>query len=257
MTVSHGVGLVCACMAFAAPALAAAQRAVDGTAVENAAEMSVDVSITHTVVDKEGNLAFPAPAPTRFTVARTRTAAGWQTTVTYRKHAGAPTRASAHPLDGARVEFDEDSGATRVYDATGELDTLLSKDPAPGLSLAQGPGQWLEGLVAPDNGRFTRSRDLSEKYGKPVGSEAGLDRFLVHRDGVVEEVLADPRSALPREINTVRDGILESHIVFDYDRRADGSWIRRSMRAEQIVPGDTGHRARTTVEFANLTTGGK
>jgi hypothetical protein len=258
MTVTHGVGVACACVAFAVPAMpAAAQRAVDETAMAKAGEMSVEVSITHTMVDKDGKLAFPVPAPTRFTVVRTRRSARWQTVVTYRKHAGTPTRASSHPLDGARVEFDEDSGATRVYDSAGELNTLLSTDSAAGPSLAQAPKQWLEGLIASDAGRFTRSRDLSEKYGQPVGREDGLDRYLVHREGVVEEVLADPRSALPREINTVRDGILESHIVFDYDRRGDGTWMRRRMRAEQIVPGEAGHRARTTVEFANLSTGGK
>ncbi len=258
MTVTQGVGLVCACVAFVAPALAAAaQRADSETAVETNAEMSVEISITHTVVDSDGNLAFPAPVPTVFQVARTRWSAGWQTVVTYRKHPGTPTRASAHPLDGARVEFDEDSGATRVYDSTGELNTLLSNDSAAGLPLTQGPRQWLEGLIATEKGRFTRSRDLSEKYGKPVGRVSGLDRFVTHRDGIVEEVLADPRSALLREINTVRDGMLESHIVFDYERRADGAWIRRSMRAEQVVPGDAGHRTRTTVEFANLSTGGK
>ena len=102
-----------------------------------------------------------------------------------------------------------------------------------------------------------RSRDLSEKYGNPVGREQGLDRFLIHRDGVVEEVLADPRSALPREINRIRDGILESHIVLEYDKRADGAWIRRRMRAEHFVPGDMAHRTRTVVEFNKLSAGGR
>jgi hypothetical protein len=258
MTVIQGVGVMCACVVLVAPVAAAAAQDADSiTRGALNVEMSVQISITHTVLDKDGNPALPTSVPTVFTVVRTRRSGTWQTVMTYRKHSGAPTRASSHPLDGARVEFDEDSGATRVYDSTGALNTLLSREAGDGIPGARGPEQWLEGLVATDESRFTRSRDLSEKYGKPVGRVGGLDRFLVHRDGTVEEILADPRSALLREINTVRDGVLESHIVFDYDRRADGAWIRRSMRAEQIVPGDAGHRTRMTVEFANLSTGGR
>ena len=258
MTVIRGVGRMCACLALVAPVSAAAAQSADSiTRGELNVEMSVEISITHTVLDKDGNPALPTSMPTLFTVVRTRRSGTWQTVMTYRKHEGAPTRASSHPLDGARVEFDEDSGATRVYDSTGELNTLLSREAGDEIPGSGGPGQWLEGLVATDEGRFTRSRNLSDRYGAPVGRVGGLDRFLIDRDGTVEEILADPRSALLREINTVRNGILESHIVVDYDRRADGAWIRRSLRAEQIVPGDAGHRTRMTVEFANLAIGGR
>lgn len=252
MTVTDVLRLGCACVAFATPA-AAAQSADSETNVE----MTVEISITHAVLDSEGNPTVPPSTPAVFSVERTRRSGTWQTIMTYRKHPGTPTRASSHPLDGARVEFDEDSGATRVYDSTGVLDARLSRNFSDGIPGARGPGQWLDGLIATDKDRFARARDLSEKYGMPVGREGGLDRFLIHRDGIVEEVLVDPRSALPREINTVREGALESHIVFDYGRRADGAWIRRSMRAEQIVAGDTTHRTRTTVEFTNLSTGGR
>jgi hypothetical protein len=234
------------------PASAAAQ----GTNDERV-EMSVEVSITHTMLDRDGNPALPPAVPTVFTVARTLGPAGWQTVMTYRKHTGPPTRSSSHPLDGARVEFDEGARAARVFDATGELQPLLSRESGDAVPVSRGPGQWLAGLVATDEGRWMRSRDLSEKYGNPVGREQGLDRFLIQRDGVVEEVLADPRSALPREINRIRDGILESHIVLEYDKRADGAWIRRRMRAEHFVPGDMAHRTRTVVEFNKLSAGGR
>ena len=251
MTVTNVSCLVLACVAMILPASAAAQGA------DESVEMSVEVSITHTMLDSDGHPTLPSPVPTVFTVARTRGPAGWQTVVTYRKHTGAPTRASSHPLDGARVEFSEGARAARVFDATGEFQPLLSKEFGDGVPVSRGPGQWLKGLIATDQGRSMRSRDLSEKYGSPVGREQGLDRFLIHRDGTVEEVLADPRSALPREINRIRDGILESHIVLEYDRRADGAWIRRRMRAEHLVPGDMAHRTRTIVEFNNLIAGGR
>jgi hypothetical protein len=254
MTVISVLRLGCACLALVAPGAAANAQSVES---EANAEMSVEISISHTVLDQDGNAALPPSVPTVFTVVRTRRSGTWQTMMTYRKHAGAPTRASSHPLDGARVEFDEDSGATRVFDSTGTLSPLLSKEPRGGMPDPRGPRQWLEGLIATDADRFVRFRDLSEKYGKPVGRERGLDRFLVHRDGVVEEVLADPRSALPHEINTVRDGILESHIVLEYDRRADGAWSRRSLRAEQLVPGDPMRRSQTIVQFANVSMGGQ
>jgi hypothetical protein len=220
-------------------------------------EMSVQVSITREVVDKDGNQVLPVSVPIVFKLARARNLAGWQTVVTYRKHVGTPTRASSHPLDGARVEFDEASGATRVYNSAGELNPLLSTDSTGNLQGALSPGQWLDGLIARDNEQPARWRDLLDKYGKPVGQVRGLQRYLTHREETVEEVLADSHSALLREINTVRDGILESHIVFDYERRADGAWMRKSMRAEQVVPGDATHRTRTIVQFTELSTGGK
>jgi superfamily II helicase len=59
------------------------------------------------------------------------------------------------------------------------------------------------------------------------------------------------------EINSVRDGVLESHVVFEYDRRADAAMVRRRMRSETRLPGEAGHRARTVVEFTNLRMGGQ
>lgn len=221
------------------------------------AEMSVDISITHAVLDAQGNPVVPGGNPTVFTLARARRGAGWQTTVKYHRHAGLPTRASAHPLDGARIEFDESSGTTRVYDSDDELNSFLSNDAAGGLPTTINPGDWLEGVVAGADGRVARSRALQQKYGSAVGRVRGLDRFLATLDETVEEVLADPRSALPIEINTVRDGVLEHHMVFEYDRRPDGAWVRRRMRSEQLVPGSSGHRSRMAVEFTNLSVVGR
>jgi hypothetical protein len=254
MAVVQSARLVCACGLFAAAgSVAAAQSSDSGTSME----MSVQVSITSDVVDTDGNQILPAPVPTVFRLTRMRGSAGWQTVVTYGKYTGIPTRASSHPLDGARVEFDDATGATRVYNSAGVLNPLLSTDSAGGVRGALGPGQWLDGLVARDNEQPTRLRDLLEKYGKPVGRVRGLDRFLTQLEETVEEVLADSHSALLREINTVRDGSLESHIVFDYERRADGAWVRKSMRAEHVVPGDATRRTRTTVQFTELSTGGR
>ena len=154
MAVIQGVRLVCACGLFAAAVSVAAAQSVDsGTNME----MSVQVSVTNEVLDKDGNQVLPVSVPTVFRVARTRHSAGWQTVVTYRKHAGAPTRSSSHPLDGARVEFDEASGTTRVYNSAGELNPLLSTDSTGGLQGALGPGQWLDGLIARDNEQPKRS----------------------------------------------------------------------------------------------------
>ena len=254
MTRTQSVHLAYACLAFS---MLASDAAAQGIERDAHLEMSVDISVTHTVLDREGNVMLPTPVPAVFTVARGRRSGGWHTVVTYRTHRGTPTRSSSHPLDGARIEFDDTSGETRVYNASGELNSMLSNDSTGGLRVARGPEQWLEGLVATPDRRTARSRDLQEKYGKAVGRVGGLDRFVAHREDVVEEVLADPDSGLPVEINTVRHGDLEQHTVFGYERRSDGAWIRRTIRAEQVLPGDSGQRARLTVEFSNVSTGGR
>lgn len=237
--------------------LAAATAGAQPDKKDARVEMSVDIAITHAVLDSDGNHVGPAPTPTRFTLTRARGEGGWRTTMMFRRHSGTPTRASAHPLDGARIEFDEASSTTQVFDADGQLNPLLSRTTSGGLNPAAGPGQWLEGLLATAAGRSARARALQDKHGKAVGRLRGLDRFLTQRENGTEEVLADPRAALPIEINTVRDGVLEQHIVFEYDRRPDGAWARRLMRSEQPVPGSAGHRARMTVEFTNLVVAGR
>lgn len=246
--------VVCAGLAFGVVAVeAAAQNADSGGAVE----MSVEIAITHITVDEDGNSVFPVMPPTVFTVARTGRPGEWRTVMTYPKHTGAATRAAAHPLDGARIEFDETSGTTRVYDASGELNSLLSSESTGGLVGSGGPAKWLDGLIATKATHGKRSRGLHDKYGRPVGRVRGLDRFLTHADGALHEVLADPASGLPVEINTVQDGVLDSHIVFDYASRPGDGWVRRSIRAEQIVPGHPTHRSRLTVEFRNVTARGR
>ncbi len=254
MTRTQWNRLAWVCIVALGPAIEAAAQTAEKA---GQAEMSVDVSITHAVLDDQGNPVLPGGKPTVFTLARAQREAGWQTTVTYRRQTGAPTRASAHPLDGARVEFDEASRTTRVYDSTGELNPFLSNDSTGGLPATNNPGDWLEGLVAGADGRAARSRGLQQKYGKAVGRVRGLDRFLSTRDDTLEEVLEVSISAFTIEIYTLRDGVLEHHMVFEYDRRPDGAWVRRRMRTEQLVPGASGHRSRMTVEFTNLSMAGR
>jgi hypothetical protein len=219
--------------------------------------MSVEIAITQMTIDQDGQSVFPVMAPTVFTVARTGRPGEWRTVMTYRKQAGTATRAASHPLDGARIEFDEASGATRVYDAAGEPHALLSSAAAGAMPGSGGPAQWLEGLIAPQATQEERARDLREQYGQPVERVRGLDRFLTQNDGVLHEVLADPASALPVEINTVENGVLASHIVLDYAEGPNNAWVRRSMRAEQAVPGHSTQRSRLIVEFRNVTTRGR
>jgi hypothetical protein len=254
MSRSQVVGTVCAGLAFFVAASEVAAQSADEGAIT---EMSVEIAITRMTVDQDGQSVGPVTPPTVFTVARTGRPGEWRTVMTYPKHKEPATRAAAHPLDGARIEFDESSGATRVYDAAGESNALLSSESSGGPLGSGGPAQWLDGLIATPATQAQRKRALHDTYGDSVGRVRGLDRFLAYRDGVLHEVLADPASALPVEINTVQDGVLASHLVFDYVRRSNDTWVRRGMRAEQIVPGHPTHRSRLTVEFRNVTTGGR
>lgn len=256
MASTQSVRVVCACVAVIA---AVADVSAQGRERQEPVEMSVDITVTHDVVDKDGNVVGPPQVATAFTVARTRRSGAWQTVLTYRAGPGSSSRASAHPLEGARVVFDEGTGETRFHNAAGELDPLLTggHTKARGLAPEDGPASWLDGLVATPAARTARARDLHEAYGSPVGRVRALDRFVKGRDDVVEEVLADPDAALPLEMNSVRNGALESHIVFEYSRRADDTWVRRRMRAERRLPGEGGHRVRTAVEFTNVQIGGR
>jgi hypothetical protein len=170
---SRIVGPVCAGLVFFVVAGAAAQNSDSGAV----AEMSVEIAITRITVDQDGQSVGPVTPPTVFTVARTGRPGAWRTVMTYPKTQGPATRAGAHPLNGARIEFDESSGATRVYDAAGEPNALLSSDSSGGPLGSGGPAQWLDGLVATPATQVQRKRALHDTYGFRSAAFAGWIGF--------------------------------------------------------------------------------
>ena len=216
---------------------------------QSAAGDSVDVTVTHAVIDAAGQATGPAAPPVAYRLERVRTDTGWKTVMTYRPVAGSTAKPSI--LDRARVEYDESTGRLQIRDGDGRaIDMPASEAPAGPLPAWTGQSL-LDSLEMRPDGKPERLELLEETFGRARGKVRGLDRFLANRDDeITEEVLADPETSAPVEINTARGGRLEQRIVFEYEKRPGGALRRRSMRSESLIPDSDGRRVVTVVSFA-------
>jgi hypothetical protein len=79
----------------------------------------------------------------------------------------------------------------------------------------------------------------------------GLDRFTALDGNRTLEVLANAE-AVPLEVNTLRDGRLLSHTTMTYQPAADGSLVRRTVHAEQLLSPATGERAVIDTDYLSI-----
>jgi hypothetical protein len=235
-----------------------------------------DVMIRHARVRSDGTPVDVAAPPLRYRWERTLSPSGWKTILSFHAAPGdAEGGADARPQDAryavARLEDDGDGTRWRAFNRRGELMQLPPLD-ALGLASARqllpetaesatgaarvGPGgetgrEWIENLIASPARRHTRRETLTRRFGREVGMVSGLTRFLRTEQGETEELLADPVSGLPAEVNLVRGGRLVFHSRLAYSREAEGAWIRRATHVEQEVS-DTGERIVTDLELSNV-----
>ncbi|MCC7035407.1 MAG: hypothetical protein IT179_21510 [Acidobacteria bacterium] len=213
--------------------------------------VAVDVTVTHLIVQPDGSQSLSAP-PTAFTLERRHTPSGWTTVMVYRR---APAGAIPTPLDGARIEYADGARGVKVYDQDGRLNPRLSLEGERGLAVPDGAAAWLDALVADPRHAEDRLLALRRRYGAPAGRIRGLHRFVAQNGDRTREVLADARTGVVTESSVTLDGELQERTRFEYQRRADGSLFRHTIRTEyaQEQPGQG--RAIVTMAFDNLTVG--
>jgi hypothetical protein len=220
------------------------------------AAIAVDVTVTHTVVNPDGSQAGPSSNPTTFTLERRHTSSGWTTVLTYRATPRGADRATATPLDGARIEYADGARGVKAYDKDGRLITRLSQDTdGAGLPVFDGAARWLDALLADPQQRDERRLALQRTHGVPIGRIRGLDRYHSRNGDTENEVLADPRTYVVMESSVAREGVLQERVQFEYAARADGTLFRHTIRTEQAPAGGGQARSMVTVAFSNLTVG--
>ena len=67
----------------------------------------------------------------------------------------------------------------------------------------------------------------------------------------------DPESALPVEVNVVRQNVLETHTTIEYGTIARGQLVRRRLRSEQLIDASSGRRSVVAVDFSNVAAEGR
>jgi hypothetical protein len=215
---------------------------------------AVDVALTHRVVEADGRQAMPIATESAFTLQKLRTRSGaTKIRLTYRPPRSIDqTAVLRNPLEGARLEYDPASGSTTVFDQGG-------RRPNPRLSLSSSSSaplgsveSWLEALVFKAADVALRRQALERSHGRPVGRVGGLTRYLQHRGDVSEELLADPESALPVEVNVMRQDTLEGRITIDYDAARNSHLVLRRLQSEQLIDARSGRRSIVAVQFSNV-----
>ena len=214
---------------------------------------AVDVVLTHRVIEADGTPAIPISTESAFTLQKLRTGSGaTKIRLTYRPaRPGVSASAPRTPLVGARVEYDPASQSTTVFDEDGQR-------PNPRLSLTRSSAalgsfdSWLESLVIAPADVSAREQALERSHGRPVGRVGRLSRYVQVRGEFSEELLVDPESALPVEVNVVRQNVLETHTTIEYGTTARGQLVRQRLRSEQLIDASSGRRSVVDVDFSNV-----
>ncbi len=236
---------------------------------------SADVTVRHRRLRSDGSPNGIDAPPVRYRWERTETAAGWKTVLTFQPPPAAEQRAIATPQDArfevARVEDDEDGTPARVFNRLGQRmelpganDGRLSNArhllPATAALAAADNGQrstsvsgreWVDSVIADPARTQERRAGLRRQFGRPTGKVRGLNRFVRTEANRTEELLADPTSALPLEMNVVEGGRLVWHGRFAYSGDRGGASTRQAMHVEQIMS-EAGERLSTDLELANV-----
>lgn len=150
-----------------------------------------------------------------------------------------------------------DAADRRVLRQTGVVPDPVPADdfrsPAPGLEPpASVSAGWVSRLIVARANHAERADALRVALGSPVNQVGGLDRHIVMQANGMSEVLVDPQTALPVEINVVRGGALVVRTRIAYDALGDDLLVRRRALAERALPGGRGGRLITDVELSNV-----
>ena len=244
-----------ALLASASPLLAQPSPTTTPSEVVIAA---VDVVVTHRVIEADGTSVPAISTDSAFTLQKLRTRSGaTKIRLTYRRPTPASTApAGRTPLDEARVEYDAVSGSTVVMDEGGRrVNPRLSVGPPAPAALGSFD-VWLQSLVFKSTDTAARREALERSHGRPAGRVGRLTRYLQPRGDASEELLVDPVSALPIEVNLVKHGVLEAHTTIEYASTPKGQLVRRRLQAEQLLEGGSGRRSVLSVDFSNVSAEG-
>lgn len=256
------------------------------------AGFSTDITVRQSRTMGDGKIV-PNYFPTmRFRFERSQVRGRWQTVLTRLPQsptdvAGAKDLHFKRPDDVARIEDDGD-GMPRVYDQSGRVMRVPSLDDLVQLIGFGGPDRPLAPISASSktlHDRYVsavgggrsgspwsrgvgagimaladapqRKREIERHLGRSVGKQKGLDRYLAKDGKTTREVLVEPGTSVPLEVNTAEDGTLVMHRRMAYQQDAAGRLFRIGQHTERLQAHSGGQRAVTDVEFSNYRVGPK
>ena len=224
-----------------------------------------------------------------FSLERRRSTRGWSTTLTLADPVAEGGGLTHGPIGAGAAVRIEDSGEDepfRLFDRTGreifmpsdvEIDRLLpavgnsggqvpgvgaDKSRRPGRSLLSRPVRqrstglaWLSSVANSVEGRAERGRRVQASMGRPSGRERGLDRYITEDGAQQRELLFDAQQAVPVEVNTAVNGVLQSHTTLTYDADVRGTLYRTGIRTERLDGNNLRSRTVSELKISNIRSG--
>jgi hypothetical protein len=207
-------------------------------------DYAADVVVERATIDRENRVVERMPT-VRYRLIQRMAAAGLQTEVRFRGTPPFPGRGPLQdPSAGFRVVMSEAEGI-QVFGPDGQR---IAQNSAPAGPAPASPHE--SGLVAPRS-LAERRAALAAAFGPAAGRVRTRQRFLRRTGEEVAEVLVDPTSSLPVEVNTVRGGKLLARSLFTYRTLPDGRVVRASQRDETAADSDdsSGRRSVTLTTY--------
>jgi hypothetical protein len=239
-----------------------------------------DITLKRTHVDAAGQKKGDFSPDITYRWERTKNGSGWKTRITLvgrsqpLVHSQNGTRPIQVPVAVSRIEDDEDGTPMRFYGSDGkelrvpsieELQRLVPdvappRPPVPSPAAQPAPTprpgvtgrDWADSILVPAGKRDARRQALQQEFGASVEQVRKLDRYVGVAGQARRELLVDPKSAVPMEVNVAVDGVLVSHATFEYEPQADGSLLRRRTRTEQRLSAASEDRLVSEIELTNV-----
>lgn len=225
--------------------------------------LTLDIGVSRHHLTKAG-VVIGAPTPTAtYRLERSNRSGAWKTVITVlsverpARFAFTGAIVAPPPFPVARLEDDEDGTPVRVYDTAGRL----LKSPAaaafgPALFSSFTPARsvgraWIESFVATTAGKAGRLQQFERRFGP--GTPAGAWTRYSRIDGdLSQEVLVDPRLAIPVQEHTRRSGTLTSRRTIDYGPAPDDAVVRTAIHSETWAASGADDRAVADATFSNI-----
>ena len=220
---------------------------------------TVDITVKRQRLTGSGD-AIGAPTPTAtYRVERSSRTGSWKTVVTNLSVPHPPTYAfsgsilPARPLPVSRLEDDENGTPVRAYDVAGALltPTLIGQTTSANSSPRSIGQAWLDAFVAAPTKKTARQQAFEKAYGKAtkVGT---LNKYVRLQANGSDEVLVDPRVAIPVEANSIRNSKRIGHRTFTYGPAPDSALVRTNVHDDRVTSVDTGVRSIVDTTFSNI-----
>lgn len=248
---------------------------VDGVSVANAAiagwcptslrpadvwnTLTVDMAVKRQRLTAAGQPLGASTPTATYRIERSSRSGAWKSVITVLSVARPPIYAfngaltSPQPIPVARIEDDENGTPVRAYNSSGTLLTssLLANTVSTTTTPRAVGQQWLDTFVAPPGKKTARQLAFERAYGKATKT-GPLNKYSRLVSSGSEEVLVDPKTVVPVEANTIKNGKRLGHRTFTYGAAPDSALVRTNVHADTVTAVNSGDRAIVDTTFSNV-----